>query len=475
MLPPDVPGIDRVRGWDRKPPRRRGAPGAPPPAAFDTRAGGRLRRAPAPAFLLEAIEAARYLGPYRLANLDRFFRQLLAAVEESGGDAHGHPPRPAPQRRRGARGRGGAAAGGRRGRGRRCSPSTAPRGSTSSTSTSCSSTRPPPRRPPVRAPRRGRSEATAFEFRLFGAPTLGFDQVEAERARGRGRRAGAPALRGDDPRQGPPRPRRRSGPRGRSPDPGTRPAPTSTSSSPAATCPRAPRPLATGLGPEKPRRLVLRRPDRRPLEVPRPAPAGRPRPRRRAASARRSPSRRRSPSSPPPSRAERDRAAARMRPSVRRRRLRGGPRAPPRAAGRAPASEGRRGERGRPPAGRSAPRTAKPPWPPAAPSIAPWRSGTSPPIPAGELDRQRALLPAYLAALVGGDALDRALPRAAEPPGAPSPPAPCSSACATLRTTSSPASCRSSSRRETATHAPVGVVTGAIDLLYRDPEDGRRS
>ena len=32
-------------------------------------------------------EAARYLGPYRLANLDRFFRQLLAAMEDGGGDA----------------------------------------------------------------------------------------------------------------------------------------------------------------------------------------------------------------------------------------------------------------------------------------------------------------------------------------------------------------------------------------------------
>jgi ATP-dependent helicase/nuclease subunit A len=37
--------------------------------------------------LVEATEAARYLGPYRLANLERFFRQLLAAIEESGGDA----------------------------------------------------------------------------------------------------------------------------------------------------------------------------------------------------------------------------------------------------------------------------------------------------------------------------------------------------------------------------------------------------
>jgi ATP-dependent helicase/nuclease subunit A len=37
--------------------------------------------------LVDVTEAARYLGPYRLANLDRFFRQLLKAMEDGGGDA----------------------------------------------------------------------------------------------------------------------------------------------------------------------------------------------------------------------------------------------------------------------------------------------------------------------------------------------------------------------------------------------------
>jgi ATP-dependent helicase/nuclease subunit A len=85
-VPRDVPGIDRVRGWDRN-----------LLAAVESLAV--LRRCfetePADVFverlrrltLIEATESARYLGPYRLANLERFFRQVLAAMEESGGDA----------------------------------------------------------------------------------------------------------------------------------------------------------------------------------------------------------------------------------------------------------------------------------------------------------------------------------------------------------------------------------------------------
>ena len=85
-LPKDVPGIDRVRGWDRN-----------LLAAVENLADLRhcFETQPADVFverlrrltLVEATEAARYLGPYRLANLERFFRQVLAAVEESGGDA----------------------------------------------------------------------------------------------------------------------------------------------------------------------------------------------------------------------------------------------------------------------------------------------------------------------------------------------------------------------------------------------------
>ena len=83
--PKDVPGIERVKGWEHN-----------LLAAVESLA--LLRRSfateTADVFverlrgltLVEATEAARYLGPYRLANLERFFRQLLATMEEGGGD-----------------------------------------------------------------------------------------------------------------------------------------------------------------------------------------------------------------------------------------------------------------------------------------------------------------------------------------------------------------------------------------------------
>jgi ATP-dependent helicase/nuclease subunit A len=84
-VPRDVPGIDRVEGWERS-----------LLAAIENLAVLRRSFATDPAdefveklrrlFLLEATEAARYLGPYRLANLDRCFRQLLAAIEDGEGD-----------------------------------------------------------------------------------------------------------------------------------------------------------------------------------------------------------------------------------------------------------------------------------------------------------------------------------------------------------------------------------------------------
>ena len=85
-VPRDVPGIDRVRGWERNLLAAienlavlRGAFESEPADLFIER----LRRLT----LIEATESARYLGPYRLANLERFFRQLLVSIEESGGDA----------------------------------------------------------------------------------------------------------------------------------------------------------------------------------------------------------------------------------------------------------------------------------------------------------------------------------------------------------------------------------------------------
>ncbi|HLE85383.1 MAG TPA: UvrD-helicase domain-containing protein, partial [Thermoanaerobaculia bacterium] len=80
-----VPGLDRVRGWE-------GilvatvASLAQLRRAFSTEPADRFveelrRRVP-----LEAIAAARYLGRYRLANLERFFRRLAEAMEASAGD-----------------------------------------------------------------------------------------------------------------------------------------------------------------------------------------------------------------------------------------------------------------------------------------------------------------------------------------------------------------------------------------------------
>jgi ATP-dependent helicase/nuclease subunit A len=85
-VPPDIPGIELVRGWD-----------VSLHAAVEALAELRQSFATEPAdrfleklrglLLIDVTEAARYLGPYRLANLDRFFRQLLKAMEDGGGDA----------------------------------------------------------------------------------------------------------------------------------------------------------------------------------------------------------------------------------------------------------------------------------------------------------------------------------------------------------------------------------------------------
>jgi ATP-dependent exoDNAse (exonuclease V) beta subunit len=92
--------------------------------------------------------------------------------------------------------------------------------------------------------------------------------------------------------------------------------------------------------------------------------------------------------------------------------------------------------------------------------------------PRKETGRQRSLLPAYLAALADGDELDRALPLAKS----------------LLEIfAGGPLLIRLRSLKDhllarelpvlvppgEGDHSPVGVVTGAVDLLYRDPGDGR--
>lgn len=85
MVPTDIPGIERVKGWEeatlatlRCIAALRGSYGHEAPDVWVERLRGSLA--------LEATEAARYQGLWRLANLDRFLRLLLLALEEGSGD-----------------------------------------------------------------------------------------------------------------------------------------------------------------------------------------------------------------------------------------------------------------------------------------------------------------------------------------------------------------------------------------------------
>jgi ATP-dependent helicase/nuclease subunit A len=175
--PQEVPGIERVLGWERN-----------LLAAVESLA--LLRRSfateTADVFverlrgltLVEATEAARYLGPYRLANLERFFRQLLATMEDGGGDVTAilrALRRSVAEAREAEEGR----------------PTDGFEDAVAVLTIHGAKGldfehvylvqlhKPPPgdRGPRTEA---GRSGA-GFEYRLFGAPTLGFDGVEAER------------------------------------------------------------------------------------------------------------------------------------------------------------------------------------------------------------------------------------------------------------------------------------------------------
>ncbi len=83
---PAAPGLERIAGWERG-----------LIAGLESLAALRrsFARDPVDVFvdklraltLLEPVEAARTLGAYRLANLERFFRELAAALEAGGGDA----------------------------------------------------------------------------------------------------------------------------------------------------------------------------------------------------------------------------------------------------------------------------------------------------------------------------------------------------------------------------------------------------
>lgn len=84
-LPNDVDGLDALRGWEHNLIRAVHAVAALR-ASFATEAVDIFVERLRAQFLPEAIEASRRLGAYRLANLQRFFRQLLAALEQGESD-----------------------------------------------------------------------------------------------------------------------------------------------------------------------------------------------------------------------------------------------------------------------------------------------------------------------------------------------------------------------------------------------------
>jgi ATP-dependent exoDNAse (exonuclease V) beta subunit len=177
-VPRDVPGIERVRGWEKNllvavehlAVLRR---------SFATESADVFVEALRGLTLVEAVEAARYLGPYRLANLDRFFRQLLAAIEEGGGDMGAvlRALRTSVAEARDAE----------EGRPREGDPDAVPvltiHGAKGLDFRHVYLVQLHHGQGGDRGPRTevGRGEEGGFEYRLFGLPTPGFDLVEAER------------------------------------------------------------------------------------------------------------------------------------------------------------------------------------------------------------------------------------------------------------------------------------------------------
>jgi ATP-dependent helicase/nuclease subunit A len=82
-LPDDVPGIDRVRGWDESLRQALVALGVLR-ASFEEDPADVFVEKLRTLSLVEVTEAARFLGAFRVANLDRFFRDLLAELETAG-------------------------------------------------------------------------------------------------------------------------------------------------------------------------------------------------------------------------------------------------------------------------------------------------------------------------------------------------------------------------------------------------------
>lgn len=84
-LPPEIPGIDRIPGWEHAAAHTLTALAELRHTAAHQDVGTFLERLRVTT-LAEATAAARTLGAYRLANLQRFFRRLEEALEAASGD-----------------------------------------------------------------------------------------------------------------------------------------------------------------------------------------------------------------------------------------------------------------------------------------------------------------------------------------------------------------------------------------------------
>ena len=84
-VPADLPGLARVAGWEASLTAFAEAVAALR-ISFERDSAARFVERLRTELALEAGEAARHLGAWRLANLDRFFRGLAEALEETGGD-----------------------------------------------------------------------------------------------------------------------------------------------------------------------------------------------------------------------------------------------------------------------------------------------------------------------------------------------------------------------------------------------------
>ena len=83
----DVQGLTELGGWEQNLISALRAVDALR-AAFETEPADRFVELLRRLFLMEATEAARYQGPYRLANLERFFDRLVDDLTTAGADPH---------------------------------------------------------------------------------------------------------------------------------------------------------------------------------------------------------------------------------------------------------------------------------------------------------------------------------------------------------------------------------------------------